>query len=433
MRNRTRLGLVAVVATSAIALAGCTAGGAAPSSGDSEEVELTMLVQETPNLTPDYWERMFERANEAVDGVNVTPVYGENSLEYVQSLFASGQAPDIFGGGIPVEPFAAKGQIAEWSEEDLGPFTVPDNFGGYVDGKLYAISGPNSSQGIAVMFYNKDLFEQAGIEEPPATWEEFLEACEALKAAGIAPIGIGGGGEDTWVAEMAPVSIIAADVLSEDPEWFEKRKAGEVSFTDPEFVAAVEKTVELSESGYFDMAGLSRTYADTEQAFRDQKAAMYPMGIWFAASADKNPPDFEVGVFAIPSDDANVFPLVTGSSGTMINAEAEDVELAKEWVVAFGSVPGNVEEFMLADGGLIPEGVEVPEAMGETFIATNDVYRQAVADDNVVTAWLYDSRTVPPGFSGAIDPAIVDLINLRISPQDFGAFLDQKWDELSAQ
>ena len=34
-------------------------------------------------------------------------------------------------------------------------------------------------------FYNKDLFQQAGVEQTPATWTEFMEACQKLKDAGI--------------------------------------------------------------------------------------------------------------------------------------------------------------------------------------------------------------------------------------------------------
>ena len=34
-------------------------------------------------------------------------------------------------------------------------------------------------------FYNKDLFQQAGITETPGTWTEFMEACQKLKDAGI--------------------------------------------------------------------------------------------------------------------------------------------------------------------------------------------------------------------------------------------------------
>ena len=47
--------------------------------------------------------------------------------------------------------------------------------------------------------YNKAHFETAGLdpENPPATWEAFIEACEKLKAAGITPIS-GGLKDGPW-------------------------------------------------------------------------------------------------------------------------------------------------------------------------------------------------------------------------------------------
>ena len=40
-------------------------------------------------------------------------------------------------------------------------------------------------------YYNKDLFQQAGIEEVPVTYEEFLNAVDKLNAAGITPLTVG--------------------------------------------------------------------------------------------------------------------------------------------------------------------------------------------------------------------------------------------------
>ena len=43
---------------------------------------------------------------------------------------------------------------------------------------------------IGGIFYDKDAFAAAGIDTVPATWTEFLAACEKLKAAGIAPLAL---------------------------------------------------------------------------------------------------------------------------------------------------------------------------------------------------------------------------------------------------
>ena len=50
--------------------------------------------------------------------------------------------------------------------------------------------------GMIGFWYNKALFEQAGITAPPATWDEYLAAVEKLRAAGIDPLAIAG--KDKW-------------------------------------------------------------------------------------------------------------------------------------------------------------------------------------------------------------------------------------------
>ena len=56
------------------------------------------------------------------------------------------------------------------------------------DGKIYL--GPVSTAAFACsgVFWNRELFEQAGISRFPETWEEFWKCCEKLKAAGITPL-----------------------------------------------------------------------------------------------------------------------------------------------------------------------------------------------------------------------------------------------------
>ena len=64
-----------------------------------------------------------------------------------------------------------------------------------VDGEQYGVP---YTFGLVGFFYNKDLFAQAGIDEPPATWDEFLADVQALKDAGITPIAVAG--QDKWPA-----------------------------------------------------------------------------------------------------------------------------------------------------------------------------------------------------------------------------------------
>jgi multiple sugar transport system substrate-binding protein len=74
---------------------------------------------------------------------------------------------DLFGGvGIGPDDFGA----ASWNA-------------GQLNGQQYMI--PLDTHGFG-MFYNKDIFREAGLDpdNPPATLEEFLDACDAIKATG---------------------------------------------------------------------------------------------------------------------------------------------------------------------------------------------------------------------------------------------------------
>jgi raffinose/stachyose/melibiose transport system substrate-binding protein len=63
------------------------------------------------------------------------------------------------------------------------------------DGKAWGVGFYNA--GVPI-FYNKEYFKKAGLDpdNPPKTWDEFMSACEALKTAGITPMGFGV--KDQW-------------------------------------------------------------------------------------------------------------------------------------------------------------------------------------------------------------------------------------------
>ena len=62
-----------------------------------------------------------------------------------------------------------------------------------LDGKQYGIP---FNLGMVGVWYRKSLFEQAGIDGPPATWDEFLTDIQTLKAKGITPLAVGE--KDKW-------------------------------------------------------------------------------------------------------------------------------------------------------------------------------------------------------------------------------------------
>lgn len=101
--------------------------------------------------------------------------------ELIEAL-AAGQGPDIFllnNGWLPsfknkIEP-AANSIVSEQSMKNDFPDVVVDDF--VIDGKVYG--APLSVDSMA-LYYNKDMFNVAGITAPPKTWQEFAEDVKKL-------------------------------------------------------------------------------------------------------------------------------------------------------------------------------------------------------------------------------------------------------------
>lgn len=77
---------------------------------------------------------------------------------------------------------------------------------------------------VFAFFYNKDLFEQAGVTDVPTTWDEFLNVCQQLKDAGITPITCDDAYADCMIgyhmgrlAGEEKVKAIVADGTWDDP------------------------------------------------------------------------------------------------------------------------------------------------------------------------------------------------------------------------
>jgi raffinose/stachyose/melibiose transport system substrate-binding protein len=127
------------------------------------------------------------------------------------------------------------------------------------------------------MFYNKALFEEAGLdpEAPPATWNEFLAAVQTLKDAGITPIALGEGekspGHFWWV-------YLALRLGGEDAFLAAYNREG--TFADEPFVQAGEYLQQLIDLEPFQEGFLATTHPESQGVFGNGEAAMMLMGQW---------------------------------------------------------------------------------------------------------------------------------------------------------
>jgi multiple sugar transport system substrate-binding protein len=170
---------------------------------------------------------MFESANPNIK-VQLEPVPQEYGTKLLVQI-AAGTAPDVFQlGDGDVSKFVKQGVV-----EPLDDYIKRDNFDmsvffpdiakiGQLEGKTYLLTKDYSP---LVLFYNKALFEKAGVAPPSAdwTWQDFLETAKKLTVTDGDKVTQWGAqvpnswGDPTWLRGTAPfIYQNGADILSPD-------------------------------------------------------------------------------------------------------------------------------------------------------------------------------------------------------------------------
>jgi len=272
----------------------------------------------------------------------VTESYPDQPYQQKIKIYATAkQLPDLFKFWSVVsllKPMIDGGFVAPLDRaefESLGylPGALDTNT---YNGKLYGIP---VSMDFWVIYYNKKLFKDAGIDHVPATLDELYAVIPKFKAKGIIPMTTDG--KDAW-----PLSITFDQLV-----W---RIAGEkglprqaldrkIKFTDQVFVQAARALQQLVKSGLFQEDLMVSDYDAARNLFGQGKAAMFLMGSWeLGLGTDKSFSDeFRANV------DAFKFPVVKDGKGTVddlmawyggnyvVSASSKNIALDKQYLVFY--------------------------------------------------------------------------------------------------
>ena len=181
---------VVVATTAALGLAGC---GSDSGSGDGN-VSLDLLVPIYGDKTKPYWEQLvkdFEAKNSNID-VKLETQSWDDIYKVVDTKIQNNKAPDILELDA-AGPAYATDDLLYKAEEIVSPETYKDIEPAFIDsakidGQAYGVPTVASTR---ALFYNKTLFQQAGITAPPKTWDELLDASKKISALGGGVYGYG--------------------------------------------------------------------------------------------------------------------------------------------------------------------------------------------------------------------------------------------------
>ena len=208
--------------------------------------------------------------------VNINPDFPAYQ-EKVKAMISANETPDIFhynfnpndlsrqksGKLLDFTPYMDDEWKARFNESDLETLTV--------DGQLTSIP---FEKGGALIYYNKELFDAAGVAEFPATWDDLFTAFDKLKANGTTPISLYTA-DDAWyttnLLTYFAVSIGGSEMFN---------KGGDINT--PELVKAAEYLRKAFDYTTGDAIGAN--YSVSSNAFASGKTAMLIDGPWLIGS-----------------------------------------------------------------------------------------------------------------------------------------------------
>lgn len=358
----------------AVALAGVTACATVPASVvpvfaadsyDHEAIEnagditLTMMVsgvaadndfetEQLPKLVKEKWPNVT---------LEVTKLPDDNYYTSLKTKLASGECPDI----ILTQPMYA-GQNSSYALAEAGYLTSLNDLE-CVKGREESLASvtydgdivtQSASVSILGTYYNKDMFSQAGIEDVPQSWDEFLDDCQKLQDAGIQPIVMGD--KDQYVLQFGLYQLAADEIYSQNPDYDTQLREGDAEFTDEgTWDTVFEMYNTLYEKGYIDSSkslGYGASQAITD--FIDGKAAMTFDGSFNAAAikAEGAAGNFERGYFPLPGTNG-VYTATCLGAGYSIYSKSEHIDECKELLDYWMDGKSDVWKAWLSTGKII--------------------------------------------------------------------------------
>lgn len=269
--------------------AGCASREQEENVQEDETIEIPMILTVNPTTGNKNEQDVVDAFNEAYEGIYRVEVEWvmETEEEYRQNLKrqnVTDELPAVITD-LRTLPSFYKRMIEDGRLEDISSYINEDEewknmiepvvLEGVTeeDGSIYL--GPVSTAAFACsgMFWNEELFAQAGITEFPQTWEEFWECCDRLQAAGITPLAL-----HTEGTAWAPMLIATAKVAETEeglefmkelyPESYQNASGLEIAET---LQKLFSYTTEDALHTDFDVA-----YTN----FFSGEAAMIPNGYW---------------------------------------------------------------------------------------------------------------------------------------------------------
>ena len=365
---RRLLPAIAGTAAFALLLAACGGDEETPNADANNEnadpasleAELTWWDTSDPTNEGPAFKQLIEKFNEEYPNVTInyqSVPFADAQNKFKTAADSGSGAPDILRAEVAWVPeFASLGHLYALDGTPLledNEFLETPLSSNVYDGKTYGVPQVTDTLGL---MYNKQLFEKAGIAEPPTTWDEVADAAQALKQkAGVDGIYINSGGYFLLPFMYGE----GGDLVDVDAE--------EITVNSAENVAGVQIAQDLVNSGAAAKPDANDSYGTMMTLFKEGKVGMIINGPWEVAniSDDPNFGGFEnLGVAPVPGGSAEPGAPVGGHNYVIYSGMDESKADAAIAFVNFMASPES-QAFIADELGLLPGNAAAYDLIGD--------------------------------------------------------------------
>ncbi|MEM8532005.1 MAG: sugar ABC transporter substrate-binding protein [Chloroflexota bacterium] len=324
---------------------------AAPAEEPSGEA--TTLTFWTISLKPtfdDYVNGMIATYEEANPGVTIEwiDIPGDQIEQQLLTAIAGGDVPDVvnLNTDLTLQVSATNPDILVKTSEAVPPEVRSEYFEGLWNSTNYqdATYGIPWYATVRVVVYNQQIFEEAGVEAPPETYDDLVTIAQDVQAAG-----------DKW--GYAPnINLVESFLMAGVPLVNEDRT--EATFNSPEGIAVAQYYIDLKDQGLIPEDILAKGFQGELQLYKEGSLAMQLAGASLLRQIENDAPEVyaNTDVAPHPTREANILPVAL--MHLVIPSQSESVEQATDFALFVTNAENQLE--------LAKNSVTVPSIIAAT-------------------------------------------------------------------
>lgn len=338
------------------AAAESTTEGKAKASG--EKVTISLLSWNTDEILGEFiagFEQ--ENPNIKIDLQYVPPV--QQYVDKFSVLAASGQMTDMFYiAAENKQEVISKGVAEDISDMEIFSRIDPATSATYgKDGKIY---GYSPDAWIGGIFYNKDLFEQAGIEKEPETWQDFVDCAAKLKAIGVEPYL-----DDADNVHNLAQDLYQCSVISQEPDADVQINEGKATFQEKYTEPLKLWYNDMIASGLYSQMALGLNSDQVIDMFANGEVAMMHGGPWNIAMIEQKNPELNYDIFGLSDNSGNRVLPGAVNVGLSVSTTSEHKDACRAFIEYMARDENIVKWQKVTNNAIIVEGIDY--TMGTVF------------------------------------------------------------------